>query len=230
MLYYPKNYREAVAWQEARREEVRLDPLPRLPRWVGGADASYDRAERRVYGAIAVYTYPDLNLVEEAALDGPCPFPYIPGLLSFREAPIIIEVWNRLHRRPDVLLANGQGIAHPRRLGIAAHLGLLLDVPTIGVAKSKLVGEGEEPPREAGAASPLFWQGQVVGWIVRSRTGIQPLYVSPGHRVSLTDCRHIALGCVKKFRLPEPLRRADRLSRQWRAEHQAQKGKPGGVG
>lgn len=221
MLKYPKNYLEAVAWQEARRGKVRLVPLPRLPRWVGGADASYDRAERRVNGAIAVYTYPDLNLVEEVALAGDCPFPYIPGLLSFREVPIILEVWKKLNRRPEVLLVDGQGIAHPRGLGIASHVGLLLDIPTIGVAKSKLVGEGREPAQKAGAASPLFWQGKMVGWILRSQTGVRPIYVSPGHRVNLEDSRRIVLGCVKKYRLPEPLRRADRLSRQWGADCQA---------
>jgi deoxyribonuclease V len=221
MLNYPKTYHEAVAWQEARRGEVRVEPLARPPVWVGGADACYDRAEKLIYGALAVFSYPDLTLVEEAFGDGPCPFPYIPGLLSFREAPIILEIWKRLTRRPEVLLVDGQGIAHPRGLGIAAHLGLLLDIPSIGVAKSKLVGEGEEPGDEAGAATPLWWQGQAVGWILRTRRGIRPLYVSPGHRVSLADCREIALGCVKGYRLPEPLRRADRLSRQWRSDSQA---------
>ena len=224
MLTYPKNYQEAVAWQEARRGEVCLESLPRQPQLVGGADASYDRVNRRVYGAVAVFTYPDLTLVEEATLDGPCPFPYIPGLLSFREAPIIVEIWKKLTRRPDVLLADGQGIAHPRGLGLAAHLGLLLDIPTIGVAKSKLVGEGEEPGEEAGAATPLSWQGRVVGWILRTRKGVRPLFVSPGHRVSLTDCREITLGCVRRCRLPEPLRRADRLSRLERATAQARAG------
>lgn len=222
MLPYPQDYHEAVAWQEARRGEVRLVPLPRPPRWVGGADASYDRAARRVYGAMAVFSYPDLTLVEEATLEGPCPFPYIPGLLSFREAPILVEIWKRLNRRPEVLLVDGQGIAHPRNLGIASHLGLLLATPTIGVAKSRLVGEGEEPAPEAGAASPLLYQGSAVGWILRTRAGVRPLYVSPGHRVTLTDAREIVLGCVRKYRIPEPLRRADRLSRLKRAGLQAQ--------
>jgi len=172
--------------------------------------------DKRIYGAVAVYSFPDLTLVEEAALDGPCPFPYIPGLLSFREAPIIIEIWNNLKHRPDVLLVDGQGLAHPRGLGIASHLGLLLGVPTIGAAKSRLVGEGEEPGIEAGAATPLYWQGQVVGWILRTRKGVRPLFVSPGHRVSLTDCREITLGCLRGYRVPEPLRRADRLSRECR--------------
>jgi len=230
MLNYPRDYHEAVAWQEARRGEVRLEPLSRLPRWVGGADASYDRAAKRIYGVITVATYPDLSPVEEAAGDGPCPFPYIPGLLSFREAPFILEFWKQLTCRPEVLLVDGQGLAHPRGLGIASHLGLLLDVPTIGVAKSKLVGEGEEPGKEAGAATPLWYQGQVVGWILRTRRGVRPLFVSPGHRVSLTDSREIVLGCVRTFRLPEPLRWADRLSRHWRAKDQAQKEESKGEG
>ena len=224
MLTYPKNYQEAVAWQEARRGEVRLEPLPRPPRLVGGSDASYSRAEKRIFGALAVFTYPGLDLVEEAALDGSCPFPYIPGLLSFREAPIIVEIWKKLTHRPDVLLVDGQGIAHPRGLGIAAHLGLLLDVPTIGVAKSRLVGEGDEPGREAGAATQLYWQGRMVGWVLRTRTGIKPLFVSPGHRVDFKDSREITLGCVRGYRLPEPVRRADRLSRRWRAVVQAGRG------
>lgn len=144
--------------------------------------------------------------------------------MSFREAPIIVELWKRLAHRPDLLLVDGQGIAHPRGLGIAAHLGLLLEVPTIGVAKSKLVGEGDEPGEAAGAATPLCWQGQMVGWIVRTRTGVRPLFISPGHRVSLADCRELTLGCVRGYRLPEPLRRADRLSRQWRTSGQAGQG------
>ncbi len=217
MLDYPESYREAAAWQEARRGEVRLEPLPRPPRWVGGADASYDRAARRVYGAIAVFSYPELLPVEEAAAAGACPFPYIPGLLSFREAPIILEVWAKLQRLPDLLLVDGQGVAHPRGLGLASHLGLLLDVPTIGVAKSRLVGEGEMPGPEAGAAALLWWDGRPVGWILRTRKGVRPLYVSPGHRVSLEDSREIVLKCAPRYRVPEPLRRADRLSRQGRA-------------
>ncbi len=221
MLSYPENYQEAVAWQEARRGEVRLEPLPRPPRLVGGSDASYSRAEKRIFGALAVFTYPGLDLVEEAALDGPCPFPYIPGLLSFREAPIIVEIWKKLTHRPDVLLVDGQGIAHPRGLGIAAHLGLLLDVPTIGVAKSRLVGEGDEPGREAGAATQLSWQGRMVGWVLRTRRGVKPLFVSPGHRVDCADSREITLGCVRGYRLPEPVRWADMLSRRWRAAVQA---------
>jgi deoxyribonuclease V len=218
MLIYPKDYQEAVAWQEARRGEVRIEPLPRPPRLVGGSDASYSRADKRIYGAVAIFTYPELVLVEEATLDGPCPFPYIPGLLSFREAPIIVEIWKKLAHRPDVLLVDGQGIAHPRGLGIASHLGLLLNVPTIGVAKSRLVGEGAEPGPKKGAATRLTWQGQRLGWILRTRAGIKPLFVSPGHRVDFMDSRKITLGCLRGCRLPEPVRRADCLSRRLRCD------------
>jgi deoxyribonuclease V len=218
-MFYPQNYHEAVAWQEANKGRVRLVALPRPPRLVGGADAAYDRGEALIFGAMAVFTYPELEPVEEQVLAGPCPFPYIPGLLSFREAPILAAVWQLLRHRPEVLLVDGQGLAHPRSLGVASHLGVLLDTPTIGVAKSRLVGEGEEPVGGRGAATLLVWQGQAVGWIVRTRAGIKPLYISPGHRVSLEDCREIALGCVGAFRLPEPLRRADRLSRRLKAGH-----------
>lgn len=220
-MIYPKNYQEAVAWQEAHRGRVRLTPLPRPPRLVGGADAAYDRDEALIFGAITVFSFPGLELVEEAGLAGPCPFPYIPGLLSFREAPILVEVWKRLRHHPEVLLMDGQGLAHPRGLGIASHLGLLLDTPTIGVAKSRLVGEGEEPERQRGAFSPLSWQGEVVGLILLTRTAVKPLYVSPGHRVSLEDSREITLASVRAYRLPEPLRRADRLSRYLKAAQSA---------
>jgi deoxyribonuclease V len=226
----PQNYQEALAWQEALRHKVRLEPLARIPRLVGGADATYDKENGLAYGAIAVFSFPDLTLVEEAALACPTTFPYIPGLLTFREAPVLLKVWAGLRRRPEVLLVDGQGLAHPRGLGIASHLGVLLDLPTIGVAKSRLVGEGEEPGDSKGAASPLFHQGKAVGWILRTRSGVKPLYVSPGHRVSLSECRDLTLACVRQYRIPEPLRRADWLSRKQKTAGPDHTGKPEEVG
>jgi len=214
---WPKTYQEAVALQEALRHRVRLTPLPRPPRLVGGADAICDRDGHRIFGALTVFTYPDLELVEEAGAEADCPFPYRTGLLSFREVPILAAAFDKLRRRPDVLLVDGQGLAHPRGLGLASHLGLVLDVPTIGVAKSRLVGEGEEPEPEAGASSPLVWQGRVVGLILRTQDGRKPFYLSPGHLITLAEARDIVLGCVRRWRMPEPLRQADRLSRQLRA-------------
>ena len=211
---WPKTYQEAVAIQEELRQRVLLTPLPRLPRLVAGADAITDRADRRILGAIAVYSYPDLELVEEATAAGECPFPYRTGLLSFREIPILAAAWGRLRSRPEVILVDGQGIAHPRGLGLASHLGLVLDVPTIGAAKSRLVGAGEEPKPAAGSSSPLIYQGKQVGFILRTQKGIRPLYLSPGHLITLEESRTITLGCVTKYRIPQPLRQADQLTRR----------------
>ena len=215
---WPRNYQEAVALQEELRARVELTPLPRPPRLVGGADAICDREDQQIFGAIALYSYPDLELVEEAGASGVCPFPYRTGLLSFREVPILAEAFRRLKEPPDVLLVDGQGIAHPRGLGLAAHLGLVLEVSTIGVAKSRLVGKGEEPGQDAGAASPLVWQGKVVGLILRTQKGKNPFYLSPGHRITLEECREIVMGCVRRYRSPLPLRQADQLSRRLRSK------------
>lgn len=215
---WPRSYQEAVALQEALRHQILLTPLPRPPRTVGGADAICDKEDRRIFGAMAVYSFPELELIEEAGLAGVCPFPYRTGLLSFREVPILVEVFQRLKNPPEVLLVDGQGIAHPRGLGLAAHLGLALDIPAIGVAKSRLVGQGEEPPRTAGATTPLVWQGKVVGLILRTAANTKPLYLSPGHRITLEEARDITLGCVRRYRVPVPLRQADLLSRRLRAQ------------
>ncbi len=214
---WPKTYQEAVAIQEELRHRVRLTPLPRPPRLIAGADAIGDREDRRLFGAVAVYSYPDLELLEEAQAAAECPFPYRTGLLSFREVPILAAAFRRLRQRPEVLLVDGQGIAHPRGLGLASHLGLVLETATIGVAKSRLVGEGAEPGAEAGAASPLIYQGRQVGLILRTQTGKKPLYLSPGYRITLEESRAITLGCVAVYRIPLPLRQADQLTRRLRA-------------
>jgi deoxyribonuclease V len=213
---WPSNYQEAVALQEELRHKVRLVPLARPPRLVAGADAICDRAETRIFGAVAVYRYPELELVEEAGVGGDCPFPYRTGLLSFREVPILVAALARLKVRPDVVLVDGQGIAHPRSLGLATHLGLMADIPTIGVAKSRLIGEGEEPEIAAGSYKPLIWKEKQVGLILRTRKGIKPLYLSPGHRITLPECLEITLGCVTTYRLPLPVRQADLLTRRLR--------------
>jgi len=213
-LSWPQTYQEAVALQEELRRRVRLAPLPRPPRLVAGADAITDRADRRIFGAVAVFSYPDLQVVEEATAAGECPFPYRSGLLSFREVPILTEAFRQLQNRPNVVLVDGQGLAHPRGLGLASHLGLALEVPTIGVAKSRLVGHGPEPDPVAGSSSPLIYQGKLVGLILRTQTGKRPLYLSPGHLITLEESRVITLGCVTRYRIPQPLRQADQLTRR----------------
>lgn len=213
---WPKTYQEAVALQESLRHRVALVHLPRPPRLVAGVDTICDRGDRRIFGAAALYTYPELDLIEEAGAAGECPFPYRTGLLSFREVPILAAALAQLHERPDVVLVDGQGIAHPRGLGLAAHLGLVAEVPTIGVAKSRLVGEDVEPDLAAGSFKALIWKGKQVGWILRTREGIKPLYVSPGHCITLPECLEITLKCVTHYRLPLPVRQADLLSRRLR--------------
>jgi deoxyribonuclease V len=214
---WPTTYQEAVALQGKLRDRVELIPLARPPRLVAGVDAICDREDKRIFGAAALYRYPELELLEETGVAGECPFPYRTGLLSFREVPILAAALAQLCERPDVVLVDGQGIAHPRGLGLAAHLGLVAGVPTIGVAKSRLVGEGEEPDLAAGSFNALIWKGKQVGFILRTQKGIKPLYVSPGHRVTLSECLEIILGCVTKYRLPLPVRQADLLSRRLRA-------------
>ncbi len=214
---WPKTYQEAVVLQEELRHRVELIPLAGPPRLVAGVDAICDRGDRHIFGAAALYRYPELELLEEAGAAGECPFPYRTGLLSFREVPILAAALAQLKVRPDVVLVDGQGMAHPRGLGLASHLGVVAEVPTIGVAKSRLVGEKVEPDLAAGSSKALIVKGKQVGWILRTREGIKPLYVSPGHRITLPECLEITLGCVSRYRLPLPVRQADLLSRRLRA-------------
>jgi deoxyribonuclease V len=160
---------------------------------------------------VVVLEYPSLRPVETAVVKRRVRFPYVPGLLSFREAPAILDAFARLATRPDLLLCDGQGIAHPRRLGLASHLGLLLDLPTIGCAKSRLVGEYQDPGPRRGARAPLRLDGRQVGWVLRTRDGVRPLFVSPGHRMSIGAAARWVLGCGAGHRLPEPTHLADRL-------------------
>jgi deoxyribonuclease V len=213
---WPKTYQEAVALQEELRHQVKLTPLPGPPRLVAGVDAICDRQDQRIFGAAALYRYPELELVAEAGVAGECPFPYRTGLLSFREVPILRAALLKLPEPPDVVLVDGQGIAHPRGLGLATHLGLVVDLPTIGVAKSRLIGEGQEPDLAAGSYNPLIWQGKLVGLILRTQRDKKPLYLSPGYRITLPECLEITLACVTKYRIPQPVRQADLLSRRLR--------------
>jgi len=193
--------------KELAGEVVRMGDVTN-PRLIAGADISVDRVAGTGTAAVVVLSYPELAVVEVKTVTRPITFPYVPGLLSFREAPLVLAACERLELTPDLLLVDGQGIAHPRRLGLAAHLGLFLEVPTIGCAKSRLCGEYAEPGNEAGSASELEDNGEVIGAIVRTRTGVKPLFISIGNRIDLPQAISRVLDCCRGYRLPEPTRRA----------------------
>jgi deoxyribonuclease V len=162
--------------------------------------------------AVAVLSFPALQLQESAIARRPTSFPYIPGFLSFREIPAVLNALEKISLTPDLILCDGQGIAHPRRFGIACHLGLIVDIPTIGVAKSLLIGKHQEVAEERGSWQPLVNRGETIGAVLRTRTGTKPLYVSSGHRVSLNTAIDYVLRCTPKYRLPETTRIADKLA------------------
>ncbi|MBI4216384.1 MAG: deoxyribonuclease V [Chloroflexi bacterium] len=177
-------------------------------RLVAGADLAASRDRSSARGAVVVLSYPSLALAEVQTVEGEVDFPYIPGLLSFRETPLLLEAFAKLRVTPDLLLVDGQGLAHPRRFGLACHVGLLLDLPTIGCAKSRLVGEHAPLGPEAGAWAELVHKGEKVGLALRTKEGAKPLYISIGHRVSLEAAQNWTLACCLGRRLPEPCRLA----------------------
>lgn len=210
--------REAIAVQQQLRHEVRLRPLRRRVRTIAGADISFNKFSDVIYAAVVVLSLDDLQIIDSAGVRATVKFPYIPGLLSFREAPALLEAWAGLKVKPDVLMLDGQGIAHPRRFGIACHIGLLLDLPTIGCAKSLLVGRYEEPALEAGCQSPLVDRGEVIGRVLRTKTKVAPVYVSPGHLIDLDSAVDLVMRSVSKYRQPEPTRQAHLLVNRMRRE------------
>ncbi len=178
------------------------------PRLIAGVDISFSRARSVATAAVVVLDYPALQRVEMKTANGKLGFPYIPGLLSFRESPLALAAFERLTAMPDLILVDGQGLAHPRRLGLASHLGLLLDTPTIGCAKSRLCGSYEEPDVAPGCSTDLVDNGEVIGAVLRTKTATNPLYVSIGHKVDLGSAIGWVLACCRGYRIPEPLRLA----------------------
>ncbi len=203
--------REAVELQKRLRERVRIEPLARKIETVAGADISFNKYSTTLYAGIVVLRLPSLEVVEEVGVVSETKFPYVPGLLSFRESPSVLDAWSKLKTEPDAVMFDGQGLAHPRRVGIACHVGLLINRPTFGCAKSILVGKYEEPPEERGEWTPLVDKGETVGAALRTKTRVQPIYVSPGHLIDLAGAIDLTLRCDGGYRQPEPTRRAHLL-------------------
>lgn len=212
-LSTPLSAQEALLIQQDMRRHVLLtDELPDI-QTIAGIDVGYDIHKNISKAALVVMQINELKPVISIIDFDPTPFPYIPGLLSFREAPVILKALSRLEERPDLLMIDGHGIAHPRRLGIAAHIGVLTGIPSIGVAKSLLCGRYTEPGLAKGCSEPLLHQGERIGTVYRSRDNVKPVFISPGHKIGHKSAVALVEQCLTRFRLPEPTRIADKLSK-----------------
>ena len=205
---------EAKVIQEKLRHQVITEDCLGKVSYVAGVDVGFKENYTITQAAVAVLSFPELEPLETAIAQIPTTFPYIPGYLSFREIPAILKVMGQLQTIPDLILCDGQGLAHPRRFGLACHLGVLLDIPTIGVAKSLFIGKHETVATEKGNWTPLLDKDETIGIVLRSRTNVKPLYVSIGHKISLLTAKDYTIKCLTKYRLPETTRWADKLSRK----------------
>ncbi len=209
---WPATIAEAIAIQEQLRGEVTAAGELENVQYVAGVDAGYDSENNTARAAVALLSFPDLQLLEYKIARRATAFPYVPGFLSFREVPAVLDALEALNIVPDLLLCDGQGIAHPRRFGLACHLGVLTDIPSVGVAKSRFIGEHDELPAERGSWQPLRDKGETIGAVLRTQSGVNPLYVSIGHRIGLPAAIDYVLRCTPKYRLPETTRWADKLA------------------
>lgn len=210
---WPSTVEEAITIQETLQNQViTTDVLNEPIKYVAGVDMGFVEDGTISRAAVAVLSFPDLQVVETSLAYRPTTFPYIPGFLSFREIPALLDALEKIQTIPDIILCDGQGIAHPRRLGIACHLGVIVDIPTIGVAKSLLIGKHEELPEAKGSWQPLIHKKETIGAVLRTRSGVKPLYISSGHRISLPTAIDYVLRCTPKYRLPETTRIADKLA------------------
>jgi deoxyribonuclease V len=202
------SYQRAVLLQKALRKRLVLTPLSKPPQLIAGADASYWKRGDLFYGAVVVFSLKPWRIVGWATAKGRVSFPYIPGMLSFREAPILLKAFKKLRVAPDLVIFDSQGIAHPRGLGLASHIGLFLNTPTIGCAKSRLIGAYREPGTRAGCRTALTHDGERIGTVLRTRNGVKPVFVSPGHLTDHGEAVKWVLKCCRGCRLPEPTRQA----------------------
>ncbi len=203
---------EAIRIQQALKDRIILKKTFSRIGTIGGGDVAYSKTGSLLFGGIVVLSFPEMEILDTASADGKIPFPYIPGLLSFREGPILMKTFQRLKLRPDVMVYDGQGIAHPRRLGLASHLGLWLDLPSIGCAKTPLLDEFIPPRTSKGSFEWVRREGKKVGTVLRTKEDIKPLFISPGHRIDFLTSNQLILESCKGYRFPEPLRKAHQLA------------------
>ncbi len=209
---WPSDVSKARHVQDELKEKIKIARIKKPPQFVGAVDAAFAGSE--VTAVAVLYEYPELRHVQDSFYAEKARFPYIPGFLTFREGHAVINALKKLSIKPDVLLFDGQGIAHPRGIGIASHIGVMLDIPAIGCAKSRLVGEFREPGIEKGSWTYLHYKGRRIGAVLRTKNNVRPVFVSPGHLIDIDSSVEIVMRCVSGYRIPEPLRRADRLSKE----------------
>ncbi|MBN9229242.1 MAG: endonuclease V [Legionella sp. 40-6] len=212
-IVWPENAKDAILMQNNLKNKIKIEDDYNPIKYIAGIDCSYDLKSKLSFAIVVIMKLDELLPLEIIRAERPTTFPYIPGLLSFREIPVILTALQQVKIKPDMLMVDGHGIAHPRRLGIAAHLGVLLDIPAIGVAKSKLIGRYHEPPLTKGSVSELTDKGEQIGTVLCSKNNVKPLFISPGHRVGHECAVDIVLQCLTKYRLPEPTRIADKISK-----------------
>jgi deoxyribonuclease V len=203
--------REAIEIQKRLRNLVNNEQRTTEVKRIAGADVSFNKFSETIYTGIVVLSFPELEIIESVGIRSVAKFPYVPGLLSFRETPSLLEAWERLKTKPDVLMLDGQGLAHPRRFGFACHVGVLLELPTIGCAKSILVGEHGDLDSAAGSQAPLIDRGELVGVALRTKKNVTPVYVSTGHLIDLASAVDLVLKSASRYRQPEPTRQAHLL-------------------
>jgi deoxyribonuclease V len=212
---------EAIQIQENLKSRIILKKNFSKVRTIGGGDVAYSKKRNLLFGAIVVLSFPQMDTLDIANAYGMVRFPYIPGLFSFREGPILIKTFQRLKTKPDIMLYDGQGIAHPRGFGLASHMGLWLDLPSVGCAKTPLLDEFTSSGSSRGSCELIRREGKEVGIILRTKDNVKPLFVSPGHRIDLPTSIQIILKCCHGFRIPEPLRRAHHVSRDMMQRHKS---------
>ncbi len=207
------DYKEAVEIQERLKKQIILKRSFRNlnDKLIAGADVSYSKESGRFYAGVIVFELETMQKIEEATASGKVSFPYIPGLLSFRESPILLRAFSKIKREPDIVMLDAQGIAHPRGIGLASHMGLLLDKPSIGCAKTRLIGAYNEMGKEAGLSSPLLIKDKIVGTVLRTKKNVRPVFVSPGHKIDLAASVDLVLKSCRGYRIPEPTRQSHNL-------------------
>jgi deoxyribonuclease V len=209
---WPNNPNDAIEIQKIFRPRLIAESRFEKVEYITAVDTAFNERINILYAAAVTVKYPEMTRVEHAVVSAKAQFPYIPALLSFREGPIILDALRRLARIPDIIIFAGHGIAHPRSFGIASHLGLWVDIPSIGCARKKLIGDYRDPGLEKGAQSPLYVFNSEAGLVYRSKDNVKPIFISPGYKCSLSDARDIVINCLGEYRLPEPLRRAHLLA------------------